>query len=138
MTSNRTLQITAGLAAAGGAAWLTKIAVIAATDGAAAGTAEAVAAVLYLLGVALLVVGALAVTLRLARGRGRAALAAAVVAAPILAVASFVVLDGVAQALVGDTDPVWVGEEVGILATGAVWLAVGVAALRAARPAQSA
>lgn len=131
MITQRTLHVTAVIAAAGGAAWLAKMAVITASDGATGGTSEAAAAVLYLLGVLLLAAGASAVTLRLARGRGRAATAVAVLASPVVFWASFMLLEAVAKAVVGDTGPSWLKDEAGILLTGAVWLSVGAAAVRA-------
>lgn len=45
--------------------------------------------------------------------------------------ASYLAIEGIAQAIVGDTDPVWLGEEIGIVATGAILMAVG---LLIARP----
>lgn len=126
-----TLRIPALLAAAGGAAWLAKLSVIAATGGEI--TATGAVAALYVLGVLLLAFGASVVTLRAARGRGRAAHAAAIVLAPVLFVVSFVVLETIAKAIVGDAGPSWLAEEAGILLTGAVWLGVGVAAFRDAR-----
>lgn len=130
MINQRTLHLTATIAAAGGAAWLAKLAVIAASDGATDGTAEILAGILYLLGIVLLAGGASALTLRLARGGGRLAAGAAVLAAPVLFWLSYVAIEGVAKAAVGDAGPAWFDEEVGILMTGAVWLVVGLAALK--------
>ena len=122
---NRALHLTALAAAAGGAAWLVKFAVIAATDGAE--TLTAVTAVLYVLGVALMAVGAATVTLRATRGR-LPVLAA--IAAPFLFFLSFLVLEAPAKALVGDAGPSWLDDEAGIALTGAFWLAIGLWCLR--------
>ena len=122
---NRPLHLTALAAAAGGAAWIVKFAVIAAAGG---DPADALTSVLYVGGIVLMAVGAATLTLRLARGRVLTALAALL--APFAFFASFVVLDGIAQALAGDVSPVWLGDEVGIVLTGAVWLIIGLWAVR--------
>lgn len=128
----RTIRILALLAAAGGAAWLAKFAVIVATDGAT--DDGGAAAAFYMVGVALMAIGAASITLRLARGRATAAVAA--LAGPVLWALSFLVLDPIAQAAVGDAGPGWLQDESAIALTGAVWLAIGLAARR--RPATGA
>lgn len=124
------LRIPALLAAAGGAAWLAKMTVILATDGRV--DSEGAAAVFFVLGAVLLAAGASVVTLRLARGRGRAAVTVAILASPLLFFASFMVLESIAKAVVGDAGPAWLSDEAGILLTGLVWLATGAIALRRA------
>jgi len=52
---------------------------------------------------------------------------------PVLFLVSFTLLDGLSQALVGRAGPTWLEDELGILATGGVWFAIGLALLRAAR-----
>ena len=121
----RTIRILGAVAATGGAAWFIKFLVIAATDGAETGAADAAAAVLYLLGVALMCVGAACVTLRVARGRGRVAIAAAVVAAPLLGFLSYALVDAIVKPAVGDAGPSWLPDEAGIAVTGLLWLAIG-------------
>lgn len=128
MNNNRWITITAIAAAAGGIAWLSKLAVIAATDGRVTDTGAA--AVFFLLGAVLLAGGAGCVTLRLLRRQSRWTTVAALLSAPIVFFASFALLDSVAKAVVGDAGPAWLEDEVGILATGAVWLAIGLTLLR--------
>lgn len=130
MTQDRLITITATAATAGGLAWLSKLAVIAATDGRVNDTGAA--AVFYLLGAVLLAVGAGCATLRLLRPRKRWTRVAALLPAPVVFFASFVALESLVKAAVGDAGPAWLEDEVGILATGAVWLATGLAVLRGA------
>ena len=122
----RTLRILSLAAAAGGAAWLAKVAVIATADD------SPLEPVLYLLGVSLLCIGAAGVTLRAARGT--ATKVAAVLAAPVLAILSYMLLEAIAKPLVGDAGPSWLQDEAGIALTGAVWLAAGLFALRRSPP----
>lgn len=124
---NRTHRIVTAAAIAGGTAWIAKFLVIAATDGAV--DDEGAAAVFYLLGLALMAIGAAAITLRLIPWRPIAALLA-----PVLFVLSFMLLDGIAKPLVGDAGPSWLEDEAGIVLTGVVWLAVGLGLLRSIPP----
>lgn len=121
------IRILALLAAAGGAAWLAKFAVIVATDGAV--DDEGAAAVFFILGAGLMAAGAATLTLRLARGA--ATVITAALAAPCLWAASFMVLDPLAQGAVGDAGPAWLQDESAIALTGVVWLALGVWSSRA-------
>ena len=116
------------VAAAGGAAWVTKFLVIAATDGAETGAADTATAILYMLAVLLMCIGASCITLRLARGHGKLATVAAFVAAPFLFILSYMLLDAIAKPLVGDAGPNWLDDEAGIVLTGAVWLVLGLSA----------
>jgi hypothetical protein len=128
-SSHNWIRALAGLAAIGGAAWVVKFLVILADQG---GDAGGVTAVLYLLGIALMVVGAAFVAGLAARGRGRLVLVAAIVVSPLLVFLSYAVLDGLAKAAVGDSGPGWLEDEVGILATGVFWLAAGMLGRRSA------
>jgi hypothetical protein len=128
--ADRTIRTFALLAAAGGAAWLTKFLIILATDGAEDGAADTATSVFYILAVLLMCAGAATLTLRVANGRGRIAHVAAFVVAPFVFIASYMALDAVAVALVGDTGPSWLNDEAGIALTGAVWLAIGLASRR--------
>ena len=121
----RTIRILALLAAAGGACWLVKFAVIVATDGAEEGAADLATAVFFIAGVTLMAIGAATVTLRFAGGR--ATTVAAALAAPLLWAVSFLILDPIAQGGVGDAGPSWLQDESAIALTGMVWLAVGLA-----------
>lgn len=129
-TMDRPLRLAATAAIAGGAAWLAKLVVIAATDGEVTDTG--LAAVFFIGGVILLIAGAATVSLRIARGRGRVAHVAGYVAAPVVFIASFLLLEPLGKAVVGDAGPAWLGEEAGIGLVGIVWLAVGIASRRRA------
>ena len=125
----RTIRILGAVAAAGGAACLLKFAVIVGTDGRTTDTGAA--AVFFVLGAAMMAVGAGTLTLRAARGRGSTILAAML--APVLWAASFAVLDPIAKGAVGDAGPGWLQDESAIALTGLVWLIVGLRALRPSR-----
>jgi len=129
MNPNRLISITAFLVTAGGVAWLAKLAVIAGTDGRVTDTGAAAA--FFVLGAILLAAGGGCVALRLLRPRRRLAAGVALALGPVLFFVSFTLLDGLAQAVVGSAGPAWLEDEVGILATGAVWLAIGLVLLRA-------
>lgn len=126
----RTIRILGFIAAAGGAAWLLKFAVIVATDGRVDDTGAA--AVFFVLGAGLMAAGAATLTLRAARGRGTAIVAALL--APVLWAISFMVLDPLAQGAVGDAGPSWLQDESAIALTGAVWLVTGLVCARRATP----
>ena len=127
MTRERWIHIAATAGAAAGAAWVTKFAVVAVTDG-----DETVAAsALYLLAVALVLVGSTWVGAVLAGDRPRPVLAVLILLSPLAAFASYAVVDAVAKAVVGDAGPAWLEDEAGILATGLVWFVASAAVLRA-------
>jgi len=104
------------------------MAVIAASDGAEAGTGSAAATVFYLLGLALMPAGLAGVAVALVGGRHLALRVVAGIAGFLSFFASYVVLEGIAQAIVGHTRPTWLGEEVGILVTGVVLMTAGLLA----------
>ena len=58
-------------------------------------------------------------------GRHPALRAIAAVAGLALWAVTYSVIEGVAQSIVGDTEPVWLGDEIGIVATGALLMTVG-------------
>ena len=120
MTRQRFIQLAAATAAAGGAAWVAKFGVLTATDGGD----SALVAVLYLLGVTLMAVGASWVLVRLAGDRPLPVAVGLGLLAPILFIASYALIDAVAKPLAGDAGPTWLADEVGILMTGLLWLAV--------------
>jgi hypothetical protein len=124
MTTPRPTTILATLAAAGGAAWLAKLAVIVATDGATTDTGAAAA--FYLMGIVLLAIGSAAVGSRLAARRHLALKIVALATSPALFFLSYALLDGIAKTLVGDAGPAWLEDEAGITLTAAVWLVTGV------------
>jgi hypothetical protein len=129
-SSRNWIRTLAGVAALGGAAWVVKFLVILADDG---GDAGGLTAVLYLLGIGLMVVGGAFLAGLVARGRGRLVLVAALVASPFVVFLSYAVLDGLAKAAVGDSGPGWLEDEAGILATGLFWLAAGLWGRRSSR-----
>jgi hypothetical protein len=133
MTNTTLLQRSSIVLAAGGLAWLAKMAVIAATDGAEGGTGSAVASVFYLLGVGLMPVGLAGVAVALAAGRHLVLRVVAGIAGFLSFFVSYVVLEGIAKAIVGDTGPTWLGDEVGILVTGGVLMTAGLLAAQRAQ-----
>lgn len=133
MTNTTLLQRFSIVLAAGGLAWLAKMAAIAATDGAEAGTGSAAATVSYLLGVALMPTGLAGVAVALAAGRHLVLRVVAGIAGFLSFFVSYVALEGIAQAIVGDTRPAWLGDEVGILVTGVVLMTAGLLAAQRAQ-----
>ena len=132
MNRHRWIQISATLAAVGAAAWLAKFAVIVATDGATTDTGAAAA--FYLLGVTLMLVGSTWVGVRATARLGTPLFALGVILSPVVLIASFTVLEGIAKGAVGDAGPAWLADEAGIVATGAAWLLASAWSLRAAVP----
>lgn len=129
-TSSTLFRLSAAALAAGGLCWVTKFVVIAATDGAVSGAADTAAGVLYISAVALMAGGLAALGVALLTGRHVALRALGGLGGLVAWVLSYMVIEGIAQAVVGDTDPVWLGEEIGIVATGAVLMTVGLLLVR--------
>lgn len=111
--------------AAGGFAWLAKMAVITVTDGAVSGAGSAAASVFYVLGVALMAAGLAAVAVALTAGRHAALRVVAGVVGFLSFFVTYVVLESIAQAIAGDAGPSWMEDEVGILATGTALMTAG-------------
>ena len=130
MTRQRFIHIASACAALGGAAWATKVAVIAASDG----DGGPVVSFLYLTGVLLVLLGSTWVGARLAGDRHPVVLALLVAASPLLAFVSYAVLEPLAQGVLRDAGPAWLEEEVGIAVTGLFWLAVSLPAWLGAPP----
>lgn len=122
----------AAVLAAGGGAWLAKMAVIAATDGAVSGAGSTAASVFYLLGVALMAAGLAAVAVALTAGRNVVIRAAAGVVGLVSFFVVYVVVENIAKAIAGNAGPSWLEDEVGILATGAVLMTAGLLIARRA------
>ena len=80
---------------------------------------------LYLAGVALMLVGSVFVAGLVARERGLLVLVPAMVLSPLLVFLSYAVLDSLAVGVVGEAGPGWLEDEAGILATGVFWLGAG-------------
>jgi hypothetical protein len=130
-TSTKFFRISAAVLAAGGLCWVIKFVVIAATDGARSGAPDAITAILYLAAVVLMAGGLAALGVVALAGRHLALRILGGFGGPVLWALTYSVVEGVAQGVVGETDPVWVGEEIGIVLTGAVLMTVG---LMLARP----
>lgn len=128
MTRKRWITFGSLAVALGGFSWLAKVAVIVATDGEV--NDEGAAAFFYILGVALMALGATAIGVLLAGRRSRLILGMAVALSPILFVVSFAILDGIAKPLVGDRGPAYWEDEAGILATALAWLMLGIGLLK--------
>ncbi|MBA2461432.1 MAG: hypothetical protein H0V45_06670 [Actinobacteria bacterium] len=129
MTTQRFITIAAGAAVAGGVAWLIKLAVLAATDG-----AESLAvATLYGSGLLLLAVGSIGIALRLLERRPLWLRIASGVLAPVVFFAAFLFLDSLLVPLTEEHVADWAKAEAGVLATALIWLAAGAWALRSSR-----
>lgn len=138
-TNTQLLHRSSIVLAAGGLAWLAKMAVIGATDGAEAGTGSAAASIFYLLGVALMPAGLAGVAVAFVGGRHLVVRVVAGMAGFLSAFVSYALLESIAQGLVGDTDPTWIGDEIGIFVTGLVLATTGLlAAQRAQRHGETA
>lgn len=120
MTRQRFVRTASAVAALGGAAWVTKVAVLAATDG----EDSLVVPLLYLCGALGITLGASWVGVRLAGGRSLALVVVLGALGPLLAFVLYdSVIDPLAKAALGDAGPAWFEAEAGILATGLLWLA---------------
>lgn len=130
-TSSRFQTIAWGVLAAGGFAWMTKMAVIAASDGANSGVPDTATAILWTAGVVLMAFGTAGVVAALLWRRH---VLLGVLGVPVGLVAwavTFVLIEAAAQVVVAKgTGPVWLHEEIGILATGAVLTAAGLFGIR--------
>ena len=124
-TSSKSFRLSASVLAIGGLCWVVKFVVIAATDGATSGTADTVAGVLYLSAVTLMALGLAGLGASVLAGRHVVLRILGAVAGVVTWAATYMLLESIAQGVVGDTDPVWLGEEVGIVLTGAVFMTVG-------------
>jgi len=111
---------------AGATAWLVKLIVIVVTDGAESGAGDVAAAVFFLPGFVLLLIGSSAVGLWLTRRRGPVVRVVAGLLAPVAFLVSMNVLDPLGEALVGDLGPDYAREEAGILLAALLWLALGI------------
>jgi hypothetical protein len=131
MTRQRFVRTASAVAALGGAAWVTKVAVLAATDG----EDSLVVGLLYLSGALGITLGASWLGVRLA---GRRSLALAVVLGALGPLLAFVLYDGVldplAKAALGGAGPAWFEDEIGILVTGLLWLAASLPVWHATTP----
>ena len=129
MTRTRFISIAATIAAAGGAAWLVKFPVVAATDG----DESTAASVLYVGGVLCLFAGSTWLGAALAGDRSRLLLAALAALSPIAFWLSYAALDAAGIALAGAGAEEWLKDELGVALTGAAWLGASAWALRGDR-----
>ena len=123
MTKERWISIAGTVLVIGGVSWLLKLAVIVATGGRVTDTGAA--AVFYVLGLVLLLVGSTGLGLRLTINGTIAMRVLAVVLSPVVLFTSFVLLDSIGRAVVGDRGPDYVPDEAGILLAAVAWLALG-------------
>lgn len=130
--STKHLRIAGAVLATGGLLWVAKFVVIAATDGALSGLPDLATSVLYVSAVTLMPLGMAGVGLALLTRHHVMLKLAGAVGGIVAWVISYIVIERIAQAAVGDTDPVWLGDEIGIVATGAVLMTAGL--LLARRP----
>ena len=130
-TSSKLYRLSAAALAAGGFCWVVKFVVIAASDGATSGLPDTATAILYLAAVALMALGLAGLGFAVLAGRHVVLRILGAVGGLVTWAVSYLVIEGIAQGIVGDTDPAWLGEEVGIVATGAILMTVG---LLLARP----
>jgi hypothetical protein len=137
MTTQRWITIGSATAIAGGMAFLVKLAVLAATDG-----AESIAvATFYFLGNGLCALGSIGVALRLLQRRALPIRIGGAMVAPIAFAITFLWLDSVVVPLTREHVPAWAEVEGGVFLTALIWLAAGTWALRtrgAAMPATQA
>ena len=132
MTRQRYIGVAAATAALGGAAWVTKVAVLAATDG----EEGFVPSFLFVSGILLMLLGASWVGVRLAGARPTWVAIVLGALTPLLVLVSFALIDPVAKAAIADG---WFDDEAAILLTGLLWLAASVPAwLGTTSPAPSA
>ena len=122
MTRQRYIGMAAAAAALGAAAWITKVAVLAATDG----DDSAVVGALYLTGILLLALGSTWVGVRLAGDRPLPVAIALAALCPIVFFLTYDgILDPIGKAVAGSG---WFEDEAGILLAGLVWLAASLPA----------
>jgi len=113
-------------AVAGGLTWLTKLVVLAATDGAE----SAAVATCYVSGLCLLAVGSSGIALRLLERRPRWLRVGGALVAPFAFLIIFLFLDGVLVPPTRDHVPNWAEVEAGVFTAAVIWLAAGTWALR--------
>jgi peptidoglycan/LPS O-acetylase OafA/YrhL len=117
-------RITSGrVAVAGGLAWLAKLTVIVATGGEVIDSGPA--ALFYVSGLALLLIGGALTGLWYTAGRGLLGRIAGGIIGTIGFLVSFAILDSVGGGVVGERGPEYAAAEIGILLTAILWLAIG-------------
>jgi hypothetical protein len=126
MTDTSKLLTPAALVlAAGGFCWTTKIAVIAATDGADSGFPDLLTAVLWTAGALLMAAGTAAVLVAALHRRHVVLRVLGGLVGPVLWAVTYFAIEGIAQGAAGDAGPSWLHDEVGILCTGVALMTAG-------------
>jgi hypothetical protein len=133
-TSTKLYRLAAAVLAAGGFCWVAKFVVIAATDGATSGAPDTITSILYITAVSLMVLGLVGLGVAVTAGRHVALRILGGVAGLVTWVVSYMVVDAVAKAIAGDSGPSWLEDEVGIVATGAILMTVGLLLARSKQP----
>ena len=136
-TSTKLYRLAAAVLAAGGFCWVLKFVVIAATDGATSGAPDTITSILYITAVSLMVLGLVGLGVAVTAGRHVVLRVLAGVAGVVTWVVTYMVVDTVAQAVAGDSGPSWLEDEVGIVATGAILMTVGLLLARSKQPTRS-
>lgn len=126
MDTNSKLRTPAALVlAAGGFSWTTKIAVIAATDGANEGIPDTMTGVLWTAGALLMSVGTAAVLVAALHRRHVILRILGGLVGPVLWAVTYFAIEAVAQGVVGNAGPSWLNNEIGILCTGLALMGSG-------------
>ena len=117
-----TQRMLTSAAVAGGLAWFTKLAVLAATDGAE----SAAVATFYVSGLVLLAIGSIGIALHHLKGRARWLC----LVAPFAFLAIFSLLDSTLVPLTDDHVPKWAKVEAGVFTAAVIWLGAAIWTLR--------
>ncbi len=133
-TSTKLYRLAAAVLAAGGFCWVLKFVVIAASDGATSGAPDTITGILYILAVSLMVLGLIGLGVAVTAGRHVVLRVLGGIAGLVSWVVSYMVVEGVAKAVAGDSGPSWLEDEVGIVTTGAVLMTVGLLLARSKEP----
>jgi peptidoglycan/LPS O-acetylase OafA/YrhL len=123
VTRGRWRTTSGRVAIAGGLAWLAKLTVIVATGGEIIDSGPA--ALFYLSGLALLLLGGALAGLWYTAGRGLFGRIAGGIAGAAGFLVSFAILDSVGGSVIGQRGPEYAAAEIGILLTALLWLAMG-------------
>ena len=120
---NRAMRILNVLLLVGAVAWLVKVSLIAANGG--TNTNEGIVAVCFGIGALGLLVGSTSLGLWLTRTRSVLVRVVAAIASIAIFWLTFGFIDEGMQAVVGSSGPDWVQDEMGIVVTAVIWLAIG-------------
>ena len=104
-TSTKSFRVSAAVLAAGGLCWVVKFVVIAATDGATSGAADTATGVLYFSAVALMALGLAGLGASLLAGHHVVVRVLGAVTGVVTWAVTYLLLESIAQGVVGETDP---------------------------------